>query len=647
MSIFKRKAKSANSEKILQKETVQIPQDDNTLLQGVANLREDDDILDARALAAIDKRLAENRKAGRTRNKSESSRKSDVLHNENRVNLDTDLEIIKELQALRKTDSLGIPLHKPEDIDDIPPGDFKDLEVPEEIEGTDVSTLTSSLESREDSLASAPLDTAPRDATGRTDESQAEPAPTLAAFEALKNPPLRNIDPVGDQKKDITDQIAAASLEPQDLPGTNLGELRLDIAKISSDIENGEALYRRAQSRVESLLGFAEKAEVNFSLLNRLEPENRRLKAQNFSIKKDLDDSTQKISVLDADLKDHKQRLLESTADLTHANGQLSQALARINAYENKFNNVRQERDALEMRVDREKTSYEVEARENRVLREKISQLSANFEDAMAEKMNLAKIIESLKIDCADESNAKESLEKENSDMRLALETTRTQNNEMKGQVSSVHEEIKTFKTQYEYNILSRDDRIFALEAQLEDLNKQLAIKDEIVSSASQDLALLRKTRTASDLERERLERTIEGQSYQLHAAEEQLLRSKQNMDLMDKRYKETAAALAIAHQRRQVHTPAAAPDIHPHMSAPQHPPLQPPPLHAGAAQPKTQQYAPLQPLAPPPAAHQGQAPTPTPKPVVDQDIMSGDSADENLSNQIMQYKLGERSKIS
>jgi len=140
MSIFKRKAKSANSEKILQKETVQIPQDDNTLLQGVANLREDDDILDARALAAIDKRLAENRKAGRTRNKSESSRKSDVLHNENRVNLDTDLEIIKELQALRKTDSLGIPLHKPEDIDDIPPGDFKDLEVPEEIEGTDVST---------------------------------------------------------------------------------------------------------------------------------------------------------------------------------------------------------------------------------------------------------------------------------------------------------------------------------------------------------------------------------------------------------------------------------------------------------------------------------------------------------------------------
>jgi len=49
MSIFKRKAKSANSEKILQKETVQIPQDDNTLLQGVANLREDDDILDARA----------------------------------------------------------------------------------------------------------------------------------------------------------------------------------------------------------------------------------------------------------------------------------------------------------------------------------------------------------------------------------------------------------------------------------------------------------------------------------------------------------------------------------------------------------------------------------------------------------------------
>ena len=61
----------------------------------------------------------------------------------------------------------------------------------------------------------------------------------------------------------------------------DLGSMRLDVARISADIQTGEELYRRAQQRIENLTSFVEKAEVDYSTLSRLEPENRRLKARN------------------------------------------------------------------------------------------------------------------------------------------------------------------------------------------------------------------------------------------------------------------------------------------------------------------------------------------------------------------------------
>ena len=294
------------------------------------------------------------------------------------------------------------------------------------------------------------------------------------------------------------------------------------------------------------------------------------------------------------------------------------------------------------MQVEREKTSYEVEARENRVLRQKISDVSAALEDVSTDKLNYAKNIESIKIDLEDERTAKSELEKELSDIRIALEKSQTSNNEMKTRVSSVHEEIKTFKTQYEYNVLSRDDKIFALEAKIEDLNKQLSIKDEIVNSASQDLAQLRKARTVNELERERLERTIESQSYQLHAAEEQLLRSKQNMDVLDKRYKDTAAALAMTHQRRDVQPRATTPDIRPALSGSLVAPTQ---AQAQAqAQPQPSQTPQSNITDGTAAMHDTAATNNQPK----TSAYDAETEEEQIiTDRIMEYKLGNRNNLS
>ena len=86
---------------------------------------------------------------------------------------------------------------------------------------------------------------------------------------------------------------------PADSTRANVNELRLDVSRIYSDIENGDALYRRAQQRVQSLMHFVDKAEVDFSLLERIEPENRRLKARNAMISKELEDNVRKTSVME------------------------------------------------------------------------------------------------------------------------------------------------------------------------------------------------------------------------------------------------------------------------------------------------------------------------------------------------------------
>jgi len=84
------------------------------------------------------------------------------------------------------------------------------------------------------------------------------------------------------QKKVIKEVITPSELPTLEtdisLSGPNrldVGAMRLDVAKISADIQSGEEIYRRALQRVEGLMGFVEKAEVDFSVLNRLEPENK------------------------------------------------------------------------------------------------------------------------------------------------------------------------------------------------------------------------------------------------------------------------------------------------------------------------------------------------------------------------------------
>ena len=344
----------------------------------------------------------------------------------------------------------------------------------------------------------------------------------------------------------------------------DIGTMRLDVARISADIQSGEELYRRAQQRIENLTNFVERAEVDFSMLNRLEPENRRLKARNRTIQREIDSNIQKMDVLRADLEDRELKLAEKTRIYESTLGKLSVAQKSLQEYERALHNTRGSSDRNALKSERLQTSLDVERRENEVLRSRVTEIATEMEAKKTAYIEAKKVADSLAQDCSDFRQQAETAEKDADALRKSLTTAQTQNNAMKAEMISLHEDIRAFKTQSEFSIISREDEMTALQQQVSLLTKQLEIKDEILQNAARDVQDLRKVRTAQDLERERLESQIETQAYQLDQANSELLKSKQDVTDFDRRYRDVATALSVAQARRTPTQTVETPDIQP-----------------------------------------------------------------------------------
>ena len=98
------------------------------------------------------------------------------------------------------------------------------------------------------------------------------------------------------------------------------------------------------------------------------------------------------------------------------------------------------------------------------------------------------KVADSLAQDCSDFRQQAETAEKDADALRKSLTTAQTQNNAMKAEMISLHEDIRAFKTQSEFSIISREDEMTALQQQVSLLTKQLEIKDEILQNAARDV---------------------------------------------------------------------------------------------------------------------------------------------------------------
>ena len=311
---------------------------------------------------------------------------------------------------------------------------------------------------------------------------------------------------------DDSPEIASFELDSESLNPTrlNMADMRMDVARISADIQGGEELYRRALQRVEGLMGQVEKAEVDFSVLNRLEPENRRLKARLRTAQGELEGNKDKLSLIRADLEDHQERLDEKTVQYEQSRVKLVSATKTLREYDRVLKQTKSDVERHTLALERNKTALNVESRENKVLREKIAELSETVESRQSEFLEASKIAESLRADCEEFRKQAETYRSESQDLRITLNTAKRQNNAMKGEMLALHDDIKTFKTQYEFNIIDREDQVTDLETQLASMSQELDAKQDVASNREAEFAKLRRIRAQQDIERDRLEKTVD-----------------------------------------------------------------------------------------------------------------------------------------
>jgi len=86
------------------------------------------------------------------------------------------------------------------------------------------------------------------------------------------------------------------------------------------------------------------------------------------------------MTVLRAELEDREHRLAEKTRVYENAVGKLSVAKKSLQEYERALNTSRESADRNALKSERLQTSLDVERRENEVLRERISETSADMD---------------------------------------------------------------------------------------------------------------------------------------------------------------------------------------------------------------------------------------------------------------------------
>jgi len=214
----------------------------------------------------------------------------------------------------------------------------------------------------------------PEDESSGESHSDADSEKSLSASDEKPSP--LNTTPHLKTEISLEDKIDAQILKgvqsSTSHPTRNVGGVRVDVARISADIQSGEELYRRAQMRIESLTQFVEHAEIDMAALKRLEPENRDLKKSNEKLTDTLNETNRKISILEANLEDLRKRLKSKDETSRLSQTRLAKASKSLHDYDLALKSAQQTAEQNYLKLERNETTLDVERRENKLLQEKM-----------------------------------------------------------------------------------------------------------------------------------------------------------------------------------------------------------------------------------------------------------------------------------
>ena len=420
------------------------------------------------------------------------------------------------------------------------------------------SEMDDVLELNQDELQATLEETTPTDPEAALDAYIQES--DAVGFEKLANEIEHDI-----VHEDVTEEIEDISHEDQfdvkprlteaEIPGMdalNLSEMRLDVVRISSDIESGESLYRRAQQRIENLVSFIERAEVTMSRLSHVDSENRELKAKAHRVEMEIQESRDSVTRLEAESEKQRLELRDKSARIEKLRAKIIKAEQIIRERKGDIERLSTKQEETKIQNDRIKTNLDVEMKENISLRQKLSELSDRIEVVTESRIEAEKTSETRKfeIESLTTNNTQLKLTVKEINNKLAAEERETR--KLRDQFTVVQDRIVSFKDAKRRELEGRDAKLVTMDAQLEDLNRKLAMKEEIVQSAVIDVSELRKVRTAQELEQEKLHKLAESQHYQIGKLQEEVASARQAYMDLDQKYRNLAKLLSEERDQRK-----------------------------------------------------------------------------------------------
>lgn len=253
--------------------------------------------------------------------------------------------------------------------------------------------------------------------------------------------------------------------------------------------------------RIENLSRSVEEAESGFTLLNRLQPENLRLKARNKLLIKDYNETSRELKIVESELADHREWLAERNEKLESVSKQLSESNKSLHEFERTLKDVQKEGDQYRIDLVQAQSKLDVERRENNVLKKRVDVLSDRLEERNIQSLEVKKTIDSLKDDWEDFRADAQRLERENSELRDKLDDAVKTKNSLRGRSLTMNDDIRNLKTQYEFDMIARDEQILSLEGRIRDLTRENEIKDSIVRDTCRDMADLKSIRSRQQIE--------------------------------------------------------------------------------------------------------------------------------------------------
>ena len=291
-----------------------------------------------------------------------------------------------------------------------------------------------------------------------------------------------------------------------------LKHMRNDLAQLNKDMSSGEQFYAQSLRRINDLIEYAYETETTLSALEKLEPENVRL----------------------------KEELMQASAKLTDQVVRAESAKSKADAYENRYLETRQalEKSQLsltQMEALRETLSREIETKDNDLAiminkareiknahnldikalddyKAKASELANELSLTLSGRHEIEQRLQDLSTRYESLKSERNSLERMVTQTRNAQKATEEHNLALKTKLETVLSDVKIFKQQFDAAAQNKEAEIGLLRSKLADMDSELAVKDGVVGRAHDEMAELRDKFETAHRGRRKLLEHIEGQ---------------------------------------------------------------------------------------------------------------------------------------